>query len=371
MLVWIFSLAVAMSGLGLTGSALAQSQLQLEFNNGSPGAVKLMQWNRNGSGQWEDHGFVPAGRVVYKTAPAGTQWAFVNPSDNALIESLTASRFSRQLKIDARHFGGGGGGGQGQGGHDDHDHDDHQHGGGGHGGAVQPILVELHANNHSSQSLYLYRDSGKGSLEYVTTLPAGRDYKGKTPINTAWAFVSPNGTKVVKRLTVNSEHNDLEIHNKDLAPPAPQAVSVTFRNLSGQTLEVYHGVPGQRGGHVIGKVGHGQQQVLQSTPGDNYAILRAADHSLVKKYQIPGRTSVFTVDHDMVHAHGHAGGGGGGNANGGGHGGHDDHDDHGGGGHDDHDDHDDHGGGKGKGQGQGSGLPDPRELLRRILGGGK
>jgi hypothetical protein len=363
----LISMAFAVAAFSLSSSAFAQrGQLQLEFNNGSPAAVKLMQWNRNGSGKWEDHGFVPAGRVVYKAADSGTQWAFVNPSDNALIDSLTAGRFSRQLKIDARHFSGGGqGGGGAQGGHDDHDdHDDHGHGGGGgHGGVVQPILVALHASNHSSQALFLYRDGGSGSFEYVTTLQAGKEYKGNTPVNTVWAFVTPNGNKVIKKLTVNREHNDLEIHNQDIAPPAPnpqpapkpQPVTITFRNLSGQTLEVYHGVPGKRGGHVIGTIRNGQQQVLQAPAGDNYAILRAADHLLVKSYQVPGRSSAFTISPQMMPGQG------------GGHG-HDDHDDHGpgqggGGGHDDHDDH-------GAGQGKGNGLLDPRELLRRILGGG-
>ena len=368
---WLLSaFAVVIGSVATAPETLAQrSQLQLEFVNGSPAAVRLMQWNRNGSGRWEDHGFVPAGRVVYKTATSGSQWAFVDPSNNELIESLTAGRFSRQLKIDERDFGGGGHGhghGHGHGGHNDH----------GHGGVVQPILVEMHASNHSSQTMFLYRDGGSGSYEYVTTLQAGREYRGNTPVGTVWAFVTPNGNKVIKKLAVNREHNDLEIHNRDLSPPAPrpepkpQTVGVTFRNMSGQTLEVYHGVPGQRGGHVIGTLRHGQQQVLQAPPNDRYAILRAADHLLVQTYQVPSRGMVVTVTPQMMPGHGGGGGGGGG------HGGDNGHDhDHGGGGGVGHgggpgDHHgDDHADDHGHGHDRDGGLPDPRDLLRRILGG--
>lgn len=324
-----------------------------------------MQYNRNGSGRWEDLGFVPAGKTVYQNAPSGSYFAFVDPSDNSVIKSLTAGRLQLQLAIDGRDFGGapagggggqpGGGGGAAGAGHADQDHG-HAGGGGGHG-QVQPILVELHASNHSSETLFLYRDGGKGELEYVATLPGGREFKERTPINTMWAFVHPNGSRVIQKLVVTGEQSDLEIHNQDLAPPTPKAVGVTFRNVSGVPLEIYHGSYGQRGSHSEGIVGHGQQLVVQVPPGDSYAVLRASDHSVVQSYQIPGKDTTFTVDQDMVHPR--SGGGGGGPVAGGGGAG-------GGGGGKGHDDHDDHAQPAGGG---GGGLPDPRDLLRRILGG--
>jgi len=315
-----------------------------------------MQYNRNGSGRWEDLGYVPSSQTVYQNASSGSYFAFVNPADNSVIKALTAGRFQRQLAIDAREFGGGAAGGGGGGGH----------------GQVQPILVELHASNHSSETLFLYRDAGKGALEYVATIPGGSEYKESTPMNTMWAFVHPNGSRVIQKLVVTGEHNDLDVHNQDLASPAPKAVAVTFRNVSGVALEIYHGVYGQRGSHSEGIVGHGQQLVVQVPPGDSYDVLRAADHSMVQSYQIPGNNTTFTVDHDMVHPRSGGGGGGpvGGSSGAGGSGGHDDHG-HGAGdsgqGHDDHD-HDDHAQPAGGGGG-GGGLPDPRDLLRRILGG--
>ncbi len=364
-------LAVSLSGLGMSTSVQAQrGDLQVEFFNNSPRAVKLMQYNRNGSGRWEDLGFVPSGKTVYQNASSGSYFAFVNPADNSVIKALTAERFQRQLAIDARDFGGGGaagggGGAQGGGGRPAAGHDDHGHAGGGGGGhgQVQPILVELHASNHSSETLFLYRDAGKGVLEYVATVPGGRDYKERTPMNTMWAFVHPNGSRVVQKLVVTGEHNDLEIHNQDLAPPTPKTVAVTFRKVSGVPLEIYHGAFGQRGSHSEGIVGHGQQLIVQVPPGDSYAVLRAADHSIVQSFQIPGRDTVFTVDRDLVQP---ARGGAARPSDGGAGGGHDDHDDRG---HDDHDD-DDHGRPVGVGDGSGGGgLPDPRDLLRRIFGG--
>ncbi len=367
-------LAVVASGFGLLsipGSAQAQAQAQrgggatgsqVEFRNDSSRPVKLMHWDRARS-KWDSHGTVNPRTTLYQSADIGDHWAFVDPGTNQVISSLSVGRFARALTITNENFG------DHHGGHDDHDHDDD------HGGRPQPaVQLEVHAANHSSQPLFLYRDGGSGSLEYVETLNPGQESKLKTPPNTLWAMVSPNGNKIVSQTRITSSHNDLEVHDSDLgigrpaprpvpkpqpAPaPAPRPVNVTFVNLSAERLAIYH-KEGSGNGHQEATIQPRQQQRLSAAVGEQYLVLRSSDNQVVHSLRVPSRSTTVTLSQQQVRSIG-GGGGHAGHDHGGGGAGHDDHDD-------DHDhDHDDHGkGDKGKSR---TIVIDPREFLRNIFG---
>jgi len=359
-------LAILAGGLGHMASptsALAQrgsgggGRSQAEFRNESSRPVKLMHWDRDRS-RWDSHGTVNPHTTSYQSADIGDHWAFVDPRTNQVISSLSVGRFARELTITNENFG------DHRGGHDDHDHDDHDHDRG-RGGRPQPaVLLEIHASNHSSQTLFLYRDGGSGALEYVETLNAGQESRLRTPPNTLWAMVSPNGNKVVSQIRITSTHNDLEVHDSDLgigrpAPrpqpaPSPRPVSVTFANMSAERLVIYH-KESNGDGHQVSTVQPRQQQRLSVVPGDQYLVLRSADHQVVHSLRVPSRSTTVTLTQQQVRG---IGGGGG----------HGDHDhDHGRGGHDDHDhDRDD----RGKPGAGGNGrtiVIDPREIIRNIF----
>jgi len=358
--------AVVASGLGLLTSptdALAQrggGGSQAEFRNDSSRPVKLMRWDRERS-RWDSHGTVNPRTTSYQSADIGDHWAFVDPRTNQVISSLSVGRFARQLTISNENFG------DHHGGRDDRDHD---HGPGGGGGGPQPaVLLEIHASNHSSQTLHLYRDGGSGALEWVETLRPGQESRLKTPANTLWAMVSPNGNKVVSQTRITSIHNDLEVHDSDLgigrpAPgpvPRPRPVSVTFVNLSAERLVIYH-KESNGDGHQVASVRPRGQQSLSVATGDQYLVLRSSDHQVVHSLRVPSRGTTVTLSQQQVR---NIGGGGGGGRPGGGR---DDHDhNHAGGGHGhDDDDHHDHGG-RGPGGDGRTIVIDPREIIRNIF----
>ena len=371
-------LAVVASGFGLLampGSAQAQRSgggSQVQFQNDSSRPVKLMHWDRARS-KWDSHGTVNPHTSSYQSAEIGDHWAFVDPRTGQVISSLSVGRCARHLAITNENFGD-------HGGHDDHDDDDDDddHG---RGGRPQPaVLLEIHASNHSSQTLYLYRDGGSGALEYVETLNPRQESKLRTPPNTLWAMVSPKTNQVVSQIRITSAHNDLEVHDSDLgigrpAPrpqpaPAPRPVSVSFVNLSAERLVIYH-KENSGDGHQVATVQPRQQQRLSLATGDQYLVLRSSDHQVVHSLRVPDRSTTVTLSQQQVRSVG--GGGGGRPGSGGGRGDHDHDHDHGGGGgrgHDDHDDHDhdDHGPGAGGKGNSRTIVIDPREFLRNLFG---
>ena len=348
-------LAVAASGFSLFSMPVsAQAQRgggsQAEFRNDSSRAVKLMLWDRARS-SWDSHGTLNPGTTSYKSAETGDHWAFVDPRTNQVISSLSVGRFARQLTITNESFG------DRRGGHND----DHGRGGGGHGGRPQPaVLLEIHASNRSSQTLYLYRDGGSGALEWVETLSPGQERRLKTPPNTLWAMVSPKGNKVVSQTRITTVHNDLEVYDSDLGigrptprpEPSPRPVSVTFANRSAERLVIYH-KERNGDGHQVASIQPRQQERLSVAVGDQYLVLRSSDRQVVHSVRVPSYNTTVSISQQQVRDIG-GGGGGGDRGHGGGRG---------------HGNHDDHADDRGRG-GDGNGrtiIIDPREIIRNIF----